>query len=51
MSGSDSAWGYNFGALFNVTPDTRVGVSYRSKITYTLKGTVSFTNVPAALAA
>lgn len=51
MSGSDSAWGYNLGALFNVTPSTRVGVAYRSKITYTLKGTVSFTNVPTAMAA
>lgn len=51
MSGSDSAWGYNLGALFNVTPSTRVGVAYRSKITYTLKGTISFTNVPTAMAA
>lgn len=50
MSGSDSAWGYNFGALFNVTPDTRIGVAYRSKISYTLNGTISFSNVPAALA-
>ncbi len=51
MSGSDSAWGYNLGALFNVTPSTRVGVAYRSKLTYTLKGTVTFTNAPAALTA
>lgn len=51
MSGSDSAWGYNFGALFNVTPTARIGLSYRSKITYTLKGTIAFSNVPAALAA
>ncbi len=50
MSGSDSAWGYNFGALFNVTPDTRIGVAYRSKITYTLNRTNSFSNVPASLA-
>ncbi len=50
ISGSDSAWGYNFGALFNVTPDTRIGVAYRSKIKYNLKGTVSFTNEPAAMA-
>ncbi len=49
VSGSDSAWGYNFGALFNVTPDTRIGVAYRSKIKYNLKGTVSFTNEPVAL--
>jgi long-chain fatty acid transport protein len=51
MSGTDSAWGYNLGALFNATPSTRVGVAYRSKLTYTLKGTINFTNVPAALAA
>src|SRR5512135_1926263 len=37
ITGSDSAWGYNFGALFNVTPDTRIGLSYRSKIKYTLR--------------
>ncbi|OIR16269.1 long-chain fatty acid transport protein precursor [mine drainage metagenome] len=49
MSGSDSAWGYNFGVLFNVTPDTRIGLSYRSKINYNLNGSVSFSNVPAAL--
>lgn len=51
ISGSDSAWGYNFGAMFNIDPQTRVGVAYRSKIKYTLSGTVSFTNVPAPLAA
>lgn len=51
ISGSDSAWGYNLGALFNVNPQTRVGVAYRSKIKYNLSGTVSFSNVPGALAA
>lgn len=51
ISGSDSAWGYNFGALFDVTPDARIGVAYRSKITYTLNGTINFSNVPTALAA
>lgn len=50
ISGSDSVWGYNLGALFNVTPDTRVGLAYRSKIKYTLKGTISFTDVPPAFA-
>ncbi len=49
MSGSDSAWGYNFGVLFNIAPDTRIGLSYRSKINYNLNGSVSFSNVPAAL--
>jgi len=51
ISGSDAAWGYNFGAIFNVNPQTRVGVAYRSKIKYELSGTVSFNNVPAPLAA
>lgn len=51
LTGSDSAWGYNFGALFNVSPQTRVGVSYRSRIKYNLSGTVVFASRPAALAA
>lgn len=51
VSGSDSSWGYNLGALFNVSPQTRVGVAYRSSIKYKLTGNVSFTNRPAALAA
>lgn len=51
LTGSDSAWGYNFGALFNINPQTRVGVAYRSRIKYNLNGTVSFVNRPAALAA
>jgi len=51
ISGSDSAWGYNLGALFNVDPQTRIGIAYRSKIKYNLSGTVSFTNVPGPLSA
>lgn len=51
IKGNDSAWGYNFGAMFNTSPDTRIGVAYRSKVEYTLKGSVNFTDVPAALAA
>jgi long-chain fatty acid transport protein len=49
ISGSDSAWGYNLGALFNLDPKTRIGIAYRSKIKYTLEGTIAFTNVPAML--
>ncbi len=51
LTGSDSAWGYNFGALINISPKTRVGVAYRSRIKYNLGGTVTFANRPAALAA
>ncbi len=50
ITGDDSAWGYNVGALINVDSQTRVGLAYRSKIKYTLSGTVSFDNVPSALA-
>lgn len=51
ISGSDSAWGYNLGALFNVDPQTRIGIAYRSKIKYNLSGTISFSNVPGPLSA
>jgi long-chain fatty acid transport protein len=51
MTGSDTAWGYNFGVLIDVMPNARLGLSYRSKVKYKLQGTVSFSNVPGALAA
>jgi long-chain fatty acid transport protein len=51
---SDSAWGWNVGALWDVSPDTRVGAAYRSKIKYHASGNVDFDNptpsVPPALA-
>ena len=45
------AWGFNIGALFDLSPATRVGVHYRSSLDYETEGTTSFTNVPAAFAA
>ena len=51
ISGTDSAWGYNIGALFNIEPKSRVGIAYRSKVNYTLNGTISFADVPPAMAA
>jgi long-chain fatty acid transport protein len=47
VQGSDNAWGYNLGGLYQLNPDTRVGVAYRSAISYTLSGTVT-TSLPAA---
>lgn len=38
MTGSDSAWGYNLGALFETGSGGRVGFSYRSAIRYQLSG-------------
>jgi long-chain fatty acid transport protein len=32
VDGNDFAFGYNFGALFELTPQTRIGVTYVSKV-------------------
>jgi long-chain fatty acid transport protein len=48
VKGSDSAWGYNLGAMFRVSQDTRIGISYRSAIQYHVTGTVNFNGVPTA---
>ncbi len=50
IKGDDSAWGYNLGGLINIDSQTRVGLAYRSKVKYKLNGTVSFDDVPAAMA-
>jgi long-chain fatty acid transport protein len=45
--------GFNAGAMFSLAPETRIGVSYRSAITNTLKGQANFENpdLPGSLAA
>ena len=48
IRGSDSAWGWNIGALFEFDRATRLGIAYRSKIKYNVAGTADFNN-PAAL--
>ena len=35
---SDDAWGWNAGALFTLSPSTKVGISYRSSIKYKTEG-------------
>ena len=42
VEGDDDAWGFNIGLLFDVSETTRLGVSYRSKIEYEVKGAVNF---------
>jgi long-chain fatty acid transport protein len=44
LEADDDAWGWNIGALFQLGPDMRVGVSYRSAISYSLEGDVTTTN-------
>lgn len=38
LKGDDTAWGYNLGAMFQLTPETRIGVAYRSKMKFDLEG-------------
>lgn len=51
VEGSDSAWGYNFGAMFALSPMTRLGVAYRSAVKYQITGTADFSGVPPGLPA
>ncbi|MDO9617203.1 MAG: outer membrane protein transport protein [Pseudomonas sp.] len=38
IKGDDTALGYNLGLLFEITPQTRFGLTYHSKVDYRLKG-------------
>jgi long-chain fatty acid transport protein len=56
VKGDDWGFGFNLGAIYQATPDTRIGMAYRSKIDQNLKGDVTFvrpTNIlpPGVLAA
>ena len=42
VRGDDDAWGFNVGALFDLTDNTRLGVSYRSTVDYTVEGNINF---------
>ncbi len=43
LTAQDGAWGWNLGAIFQVSPDMRIGASYRSRLNYEVKGTVNTT--------
>ena len=48
VKGDDTAWGWNAGALFTLSPAMRVGLSYRSSMKYTLDGSMTgLVNAPA----
>ncbi len=51
VTGDDSAWGWNVGAMFSFNGDAnndngagRIGLAYRSKLKYDVVGSVNFTN-------
>jgi long-chain fatty acid transport protein len=44
VKGNDWGFGFNLGATYEFDADTRVGLSYRSRIKYTLEGDRTITN-------
>ena len=44
IKGDSWGFGWNVGALVEVTPELRIGVSYRSRIKHDVKGDATFTN-------
>lgn len=48
VTGDDTSFGYNIGLLFSPTPQSQIGLSYRSSIRHTLTGGADFT-VPVPL--
>jgi long-chain fatty acid transport protein len=45
---SDMAWGINFGLLYQLSPSTRLGMAYRSRVTINVTGRANFT-VPGSM--
>ncbi|EIK51459.1 long-chain fatty acid transporter [Stutzerimonas stutzeri TS44] len=45
VKGDDTAVGFNAGVLYEFTPHTRMGVTYHSKVEYTLEGDTRITGV------
>lgn len=53
VKGDDWGYGFNLGSIYQITPDTRLGLAYRSKVKQHLTGNVKFSRpalVPAAAA-
>ena len=38
VDGDDEGWGYNLGVIYQPIPETTLGLTYRSKVEYTLTG-------------
>lgn len=49
VKGDDAAWGYNVGLLYEFNENTRIGLTYYSKVDYTLEGHTDLDNAPAGL--
>jgi len=51
LKGDTWGAGWNVGLLYEFTKNTRIGIAYRSKVSYKLKGDAEFSNVPASFQA
>lgn len=49
LKADSRSWGWNVGALYDITDSTRMGFSYRSKITHKLEGNLSASGPSSAL--
>ncbi|RMG74790.1 MAG: aromatic hydrocarbon degradation protein [Nitrospirae bacterium] len=49
LKGDSWGYGFNFGLLYDVSPSTRVGLSYRSRVVHHVNGKADFSNVPSGL--
>ncbi|WP_251976968.1 OmpP1/FadL family transporter [Salinicola avicenniae] len=45
VEGDDEAWGYNIGLIYRPVESTTLGVTYRSKVDYTLDGDIDASQV------
>jgi long-chain fatty acid transport protein len=50
LNANDWAWGWNLGAMINFTPQTRLGMHYRSRISFNVTGDVDFNGAPTFVA-
>lgn len=48
VEGDDIGWGFNLGALWQLSDATRIGLAYRSEVDQKLEGNASFSAFPAA---
>jgi long-chain fatty acid transport protein len=49
VKGDDYGWGFDLGALWQVSEATRVGLAYRSEVDQTLDGNLSFSASPSVI--
>ncbi|MED5499706.1 OmpP1/FadL family transporter [Salinicola salarius] len=45
VDGDDEAWGYNIGLIYRPIESTTLGLTYRSKVDYTLDGDITVSNL------